>query len=146
MNGTEASGRTQNGTNCPGFGSPVMIEVSLSELASKNCVPCKGTTPLSPQEASSRLASLPNWRLADSRIEREFRFKSYLPGLDFAYAVGKLAGEQDHHPEITIGWRRVKLVFTTHVIKGLSMNDFIMAAKSEVVFERHVSPAKGLPT
>ncbi len=85
------------------------------------------------------LASLPGWRLTDGRIEKEFRFKSYLAALDFAYAVGKLAEEQDHHPDITIGWRRVKLLFTTHVITGLSMNDFIMAAKSQLEFEKHSS-------
>ncbi len=111
--------------------------MSLRELASKNCVPCKGTTPLSPQEAKLKLAPLPGWKLTDSRIEKEFRFKSYLGALDFAYVAGKLAEEQDHHPEITIGWRRVKLGFTTHVINGLSMNDFIMAAKSQLEFEKH---------
>lgn len=110
--------------------------MSLSELASKKCVPCKGTTSLSPKEASMNLASLPGWKLSDGRIEREFLFKSYPAGLDFAYAVGKLAEEQDHHPDITIGWRRIKLVFTTHVINGLSMNDFIMAAKSQLEFEK----------
>ncbi len=111
--------------------------MSLSELASKSCVPCKGTAPISPQEAGSNLTPLPGWKLTDSRIEKEFRFKSYLAALDFAYEVGKLAEEQNHHPDITIEWRRVKLVFTTHVINGLSMNDFIMAAKSQLEFEKH---------
>ena len=83
------------------------------------------------------LDSLPGWRFTDGRIEKEFRFKAYLAALDFAYAVGKLAEEQDHHPDILIGWRRVKLVFTTHVIRGLSMNDFIMAARSQLEFEKH---------
>ena len=119
-----------------GSDSQVIVGMSLSELASKRCVPCKGASPFSPQEASVNLASLPGWRHEDGTIEREFRFKSYLAGLDFAYAVGKLSEEQDHHPEMTIGWRRVKLVFTTHVIKGLSMNDFIMAAKSQLEFEK----------
>ncbi len=111
--------------------------MTLMELASKNCVPCKGTRPLSLEEANSNLEALPGWRLASGKIEKEFTFKSYVEGLDFAYSIGKLAEEHDHHPEITTGWRRVKLVFTTHVIKGLSMNDFIMAAKSQLEFEKH---------
>ena len=69
-------------------------------------------------------------------IEKEFRFDSYLKGLEFAYDVGKIAEAQDHHPDILIRWRRVKLSLSTHSVKGLSENDFIMAAKSELEYSK----------
>ncbi len=90
-------------------------------------------------EAESLLASLPGWSLTNSQIEKEFRFTSYMSGLDFAYAVGKIAEEQDHHPDMIVRWRRAKLILSTHVIKGLSMNDFIMAAKAELEYQKYSS-------
>lgn len=69
-------------------------------------------------------------------IERDFRFKTYRSGLDFAYVVGNIAEEQNHHPDIWIGWRRVKLSLSTHAIKGLSKNDLIMAAKCELEYRK----------
>jgi 4a-hydroxytetrahydrobiopterin dehydratase len=80
------------------------------------------------------LRVLKGWALMDGSIEKEFHFKAYLDGLDFAYSVGKIAEEQDHHPEILIKWRRVKLTLSTHSVKGLSENDFIVAARSELKY------------
>lgn len=90
-------------------------------------------------EVEKALRDLPGWTQVGETIEKRFRFKSYLAGLDFAYAVGKIAEEQNHHPDILIGWRRVELTFSTHSIKGLSANDFIMAAKSELEYGKFAS-------
>ena len=92
---------------------------------------------MSHQESEQLLRSLPGWSLKDRSIEKDFRFKSYRAGLTFACAVGNIAEEQDHHPDILIRWRRVRLTLSTHVIKGLSQNDFIMAAKSELEYLKH---------
>jgi len=85
-------------------------------------------------EAQKHLLNLPGWLLSDNKIEKEYKFKTYLEGLDFANKIGHIAEEQDHHPDILIGWRRVRLSLTTHSIKGLSENDFIMAAKAEEAY------------
>ena len=85
------------------------------------------------------MQELPGWALRAGSIEKEFRFKSFLAGLDFAYDLGRIAEEQDHHPDIVVRWRRVKLTFSTHIIKGLSMNDFIMAAKAELEYQKYSS-------
>ena len=98
---------------------------------------CKGTEPMSPQETERLLLGFPGWALADGRIEKEFRFRSYAAGLEFVYALGKVAEQQDHHPDMLVRWRRVRVTFSTHVIKGLSMNDFIMAAKAELEYQKH---------
>jgi len=86
------------------------------------------------REAERLVRVLTGWNLMDGFLEKEFHFKSYLDGLDFAYSVGKIAEEQDHHPDILIKWRRVRLTLSTHSVKGLSENDFIVAAKSELKY------------
>ncbi len=111
---------------------------SIEELASMNCVERKGIPPMTRREAEQLLRVLQGWILADGSIEKEFHFKSYLDGLEFAYSVGKIAEEQDHHPDILIKWRRVKLTLSTHSVKGLSENDFIVAARSELRFRESV--------
>ncbi|TMI22466.1 4a-hydroxytetrahydrobiopterin dehydratase [Candidatus Bathyarchaeota archaeon] len=109
---------------------------SLEELASKKSVERKGIPPMARREAEQFLRVLQGWTLVDGSIEKEFQFKSYLDGLDFAYSVGKIAEEQDHHPDILIKWRRVKLTLSTHSVKGLSENDFIVAAGSELKYRQ----------
>ena len=108
----------------------------ILELASSKCVPCKTAIPLSETEVLERLKDLPRWTFQSRSIQKEFRFKSYLSGLEFAYALGKVAESEDHHPDILVGWRRVRVILTTHAIKALSPNDFIMAAKSEVEYSK----------
>ncbi len=108
--------------------------MTVDELASQHCVPCEGAKPFAVDEVSEALKPLPGWTLKDTAIEKEFRFKSYLAGLDFAYSVGKIAELENHHPDLFVGWRRVRVVWSTHAIKGLSQNDFVMAAKSELEY------------
>jgi len=103
-------------------------------LASGSCVPCNDAKPFTAEEAREWLKDLPGWSLESGSIRKEFRFKSYLGGLNFAYSVGKTAELENHHPDLFIGWRRVKVVLSTHAIEGLSQNDFVMAAKSELEY------------
>jgi len=110
------------------------VAEGIRRLASGNVVPCKDANPFTLEEANARLKDLPGWVLQSGSIKKEFRFNSYLAGLDFAYAVGKIAELENHHPELFIGWRRVTVQWSTHTIKGLSPNDFIMAAKSETEY------------
>jgi 4a-hydroxytetrahydrobiopterin dehydratase len=107
-------------------------------LASGKVVPCNDAKPFTVEEANARLKDLPGWALQSDSIQKEFRFKSYLAGLDFAYSLGKIAEQQNHHPDLFIGWRRVKVVLSTHAIKGLSQNDFVMAAKSQLEYDRSI--------
>ena len=105
---------------------------AIRRLALGKCVPCNDAKPFTIEEASERLKDLPGWVLESGSIQKEFRFKSYLGGLDFAYSLGKIAEVENHHPDLFVGWRRVRVEWSTHAIKGLSKNDFIMAAKTEV--------------
>jgi 4a-hydroxytetrahydrobiopterin dehydratase len=85
------------------------------------------------EDAQRYLEQIPGWTLADDHIVKEFKFKNYLDGLEFAYSLGKIAEEEDHHPDIVIKWKRVRVTLTTHDIKGLSENDFIIAAKADEI-------------
>jgi len=108
----------------------------IRRLASGKCVPCDDAKPFTVDEARERLKDLPGWVLQSGSIQKEFRFKSYLVGLDFVYSLGKIAELENHHPDLLVGWRRVKVMFSTHAIKGLSQNDFIMAARSELEYSK----------
>ncbi len=111
-----------------------MITDAIRMMASRKCVSCKDAVPFTVEEASERLEELPGWSLQSGSIQKEFRFKSYLSSLEFAYSLGKIAEREDHHPEMLVGWRRVRVTFSTHAIKGLSQNDFNMAAKAELAY------------
>jgi len=112
----------------------------LSALAEKKCTACDGKTqPLVRKDAEKYLKSLPGWELADDKIVKEYGFRTYLRGLEYAYRLGKIAEKEDHHPDILVRWKRVRVTLTTHAIKGLSENDFIIAAKAERLFSSTAS-------
>jgi len=118
------------------------VAEAIIRLASGKIVICNDAKPFTVEEASERLKDLPGWIHQSGSIQKEFRFKSYLAGLDFAYSLGKISDMENHHPDLFIGWRRVRVVLSTHAIKGLSQNDFILAAKSELEFRKVLPPAR----
>ena len=115
----------------------VSVSQAVRRLALGKCVPCNDAKPFTPEEASERLRDLPGWVLRSGSVQKEFRFKRYLAGLDFAYALGKIAELENHHPDLFVGWRRVRVVLSTHAIRGLSQNDFVMAARSELEYSKY---------
>jgi 4a-hydroxytetrahydrobiopterin dehydratase len=107
-----------------------------TELAQKRCAPCaKGTAPLKGFALARMLEQLGNgWTIVDEHhLEKEFRFKNFREALDFTNRVGEVAEQEGHHPDIFLGWGRVKLEIWTHSIGGLSESDFILAAKVDAV-------------
>ncbi len=101
-------------------------------LASRTCVPCRGGAPtLAPETAGALLGELNGeWRVVEGkRLERAFRFGNFRRAMDFAQAIGAVAEEQKHHPDLCIGWGYVRVSLFTHAIGGLHENDFILAAK-----------------
>ena len=104
----------------------------MTDLTQKKCVACEGfETPFVREEAEVLLKQVKDWKLSDdaTSISKEFSFKDFAEALAFVNKVGALAEEEGHHPDIELGWGRVKVMLTTHAIKGLSENDFILAAK-----------------
>ena len=101
-------------------------------LASRTCVPCRGgVPPLPEEEVRILLRELhADWRVVEGkRLEREFRFKNFRGAMSFAQAGGAIAEEQNHHPDLCLGWGYVRVSLLTHAIDGLHQNDFILAAR-----------------
>jgi 4a-hydroxytetrahydrobiopterin dehydratase len=104
----------------------------MSELAQKKCVACEGgVAPLNRTEAEILMKQLQEWRLSgDARwISKEFTFKDFAEAISFTNKVAAIAEEQGHHPDLQVSWGKVIVELTTHAIKGLSENDFIIAAR-----------------
>ncbi len=104
----------------------------MSDLASKTCVPCSGTSKgVPPSRVRALLPEIPAWKLGKSgdRISRTFKFDEFAPAMAFVNKVAALAEEQGHHPDFHIHWNKVELVLWTHAIGGLHENDFVMAAR-----------------
>ena len=113
-------------------------------LASGKCVACRGDEPtLTANEIEALLPQLDQWHLKDvdgmKRLHKEFKFKNFAQALEFTNRVGAIAEEENHHPLIVTEWGKVTLNWWTHKIKGLHKNDFIMAAKSDEVYDRDAS-------
>ena len=107
-----------------------------SDLLKKHCAPCEGgTKPLPPDVVMKLHTEVPDWQLAPDgkMLSREFNFKNFVQAVDFVRAVADIAEMEDHHPNIHIYFNRVVLELFTHAIKGLSENDFIVAAKIDAM-------------
>lgn len=105
-----------------------------SELAQKECIPCKGgIPPLKGKELSNLLEKLGNgWKVIDEHhLEKEYTFPNFRQALDFTIRTGELAEAQFHHPDIYLAWGKVKLIIWTHKINGLTESDFVWAAKAD---------------
>jgi len=105
-------------------------------LAEKRCIPCEGgTQPLSKTPAQELLKQLSGWTLSgDTRwISKEFKFEDFAKAFAFAKKVAGIAEEEGHHPDLQVSWGKTTVELTTHAIKGLSENDFIIAAKIDKV-------------
>ena len=110
-----------------------MAVQSIDQLRTKKCVPCEGGVPTVPREdAEVMLRDLPGWTLSEDgiRIRREWTVKNFMAAIDFFNRVADLAEEEGHHPDLhLVGYRNVAIELWTHAIGGLSENDFITAAK-----------------
>ena len=108
-----------------------------SALASKHCAPCEGgTQPLSAEQVKRHLEQVSaDWQAgADNRsIQATFKFKNYYHTQAFVNAVAWIAHCEDHHPDITFGYNKASVSYSTHAIGGLSENDFICAAKVDAL-------------
>lgn len=98
----------------------------------KRCKPCEGMAkPFTRTEAEAYLRSLQGWSLNDDgkAIRKEYQFKNFKEVIAFFNQIAQVSEEENHHPDLKIGYNRVGVELSTHSIKGLSENDFILAAK-----------------
>ena len=82
------------------------------------------------EEVDKLLSQLQGWRLTGEAIEKNYMFSDFKHAIEFINRVAVVAEEQNHHPDILLwNWNNVKLTLTTHAVKVLSKNDFVLAAK-----------------
>ena len=110
-----------------------------TDLSKEKCIPCSiGTPPMEEEEIRELMPNInESWQLVKQmKIERTFKFKDFQTALDFVNEVGALAEEEGHHPDMELGWGRVKVTLLTHKIGGLSRSDFVLAAKIDELFDK----------
>ncbi|HUA90788.1 MAG TPA: 4a-hydroxytetrahydrobiopterin dehydratase [Steroidobacteraceae bacterium] len=106
-------------------------------LAVRKCKPCEGgMAPLTPAQAAQLLPQVSSaWTLSDEAraIRREFRFRDFYRTMSFVNALAHIANVEDHHPDLEVGYNYCRVTFTTHAVRGLSENDFVCAAKVDLI-------------
>ena len=105
----------------------------MMDLVQKHCVPCEGgALPLMRDESAKLLEQTPGWQIASDglSLSREFTFRNFVEAMDFANKITPVAEAEGHHPDLhLVGYRNVSIEIWTHAINGLSLNDFILAAR-----------------
>jgi len=111
----------------------------MNKLANLKCVVCHGgDPPLNEAEIAELHLQVAEWQIIEDdnvqRLQRVFRLKNFVQALELANKIGEIAEEEDHHPMLVVEWGRLTVQWWTHVVKGLHKNDFVMAAKTDELF------------
>lgn len=114
----------------------------MARLGQMKCEVCRGGVPTVTRAESRELhKQVPLWALVErdeiERLERHFKFSNFDDALNFTNLVGAAAEEEGHHPALLTEWGSVTVTWWSHEIGGLHQNDFIMAAKTDVIFEKN---------
>jgi 4a-hydroxytetrahydrobiopterin dehydratase len=112
----------------------------MTALTEMKCVPCRGGEPTATEaEIAGLRRQVPDWQIVErdgiKHLERKFKFKNFAEALTFTNLVRRLAEAEGHHPSILTEWGNVTVAWWTHKIKGLHRNDFIMAAKTDQLYQ-----------
>lgn len=110
--------------------------MNACSLANRRCQACEGgIAPLDVATATGMLFSLPKWAIDGKYLEKTFVFRNHYEAMAFVNAIAWISHRENHHPELTVGYKDVRVRYWTHAIGGLSENDFICAAKLEKLRE-----------
>lgn len=112
----------------------------MTGLADNRCEACRAGAPTATaQEIAEYQPQIPEWRIVTrdgvSQLERTYRFRNFLDALAFTVKVGVLAEKEEHHPDLLTAWGKVTVTWWSHKIKGLHRNDFIMAARTDRLYD-----------
>lgn len=111
----------------------------MTDLLEQKCVPCTGSLPpATEEEINTYKQQIPDWEIvtenSELHLQRVYKFADFKTALSFTNSVGEIAEAEGHHPGLLTEWGKVTVTWWTHAIKGLHHNDFIMAAKTELLF------------
>jgi 4a-hydroxytetrahydrobiopterin dehydratase len=114
------------------------MTVMSDTLATQHSHPItRGAPPLDAAKVAALLPQIPQWILAadGASLSREFRFRDFHATMAFVNALAWIAHQQDHHPDLQVGYNRCLVTWSTHAVGGLSLNDFICAARTDTLLE-----------
>ena len=113
-----------------------MIKTVEQLLASR----CRGANvaAMNSAEVAAQLTALDQWAFDAGALKKIYHFKNYYETLAFVNAVAYMVHQEDHHPDLQVGYDRCEIRYNTHSVDGISENDFICAAKVDVIYsQRH---------
>ncbi len=108
----------------------------MTELSTIRCVGCEGGIPaLNQDEIKALMPQIPEWKVsADGlSISRHFSFTDFYHTMAFVNAIAFVANQENHHPDLEVGYNYCRIKFFTHAVNGLTQNDFICAAKIDKI-------------
>ena len=105
----------------------------MNPLTSQRCLPLEGQPAMLAGQVNSHLAQAAGWSLIDGAIQKRFDFADYHHTMAFVNALAWVAHSQDHHPDLLVSYNRCTVRFNTHSVGGISINDFICAAKVDAL-------------
>jgi 4a-hydroxytetrahydrobiopterin dehydratase len=117
------------------------MALTRNALLGERSTPLEGGAGLDAASIARQLEELPDWRLHDGAIERALRFANYYETIAFLNALAYVVHAEDHHPDISFGYNQALVRFNTHSVQGISMNDFICAAKCDALYAARHSQA-----
>jgi 4a-hydroxytetrahydrobiopterin dehydratase len=108
------------------------------DLINKKCIPCEvGGSPFGQKEIEVFSRDLKDWEIVDNKkIKKTFNFKNFKESMSFVNKVADIAESEGHHPDIYIYYDKVGIELSTHEVKGLTENDFILATKINHILGR----------
>jgi 4a-hydroxytetrahydrobiopterin dehydratase len=105
----------------------------MNPLTLLHCKPLEGHPPMDGEDIAQHLASAPGWALADGALQKRYDFADYHRTMAFVNALAWVAHVEDHHPDLLVSYNRCTVRFNTHSVGGISINDFICAAKVDAL-------------
>jgi 4a-hydroxytetrahydrobiopterin dehydratase len=114
------------------------MPMTINDLASQHCKPRKAELDsLDHVQSKQLIGLLPGWHFDNDQkaILKTFKFSDFYKTLSFINMVGFLANQEDHHPDIAAGYGHCQVAWSTHDVGGLSLNDFICAARIEALLQ-----------
>jgi 4a-hydroxytetrahydrobiopterin dehydratase len=105
----------------------------MSELSRQHCRSMIGQAAMTSAEVAAHLPEVPLWAVVDGALERTFSFPDFQHTMAFVNAVAWIAQREDHGPDLFVNWTTCRVRFNTHDVNGLSLNDFICAAKVDAL-------------
>jgi 4a-hydroxytetrahydrobiopterin dehydratase len=105
----------------------------MTTLLNQTCRPLEGGTPMSAEELEVHLREVPGWTVRDGALEKTYAFANYHDTMAFVNALAWISHREDHHPDLLVKYGSCQVRYSTHSVGGISINDFICAAKADAL-------------